>query len=84
MGKGKGALKVEVFSLGESGVGVIQKGSLAVVEEITAVVQEEEKLVPQERVQQPIATERVQRRTVDAPKPQVWEETVVVVRLGPT
>ena len=46
----KEALKVEVFSLGESGVGVTQKGALAVVEEITAVVQEEEKLVPQERV----------------------------------
>ena len=28
VGKGKGALQAEVFSLGESGVGVNQKGSL--------------------------------------------------------
>ena len=68
----KEALKAEVFFLGESGVGVNQKGSLAVVEEITAVVQEEVKLVPQERVQQ---------RTV-VPVPQFVEETVEVTSLA--
>ena len=49
------ALKGEVFSLGAPGVDVNRKGSLGdMLVGIMAVVYEEKKLVPQERVQQPI------------------------------
>ena len=66
------------LSLGEPGVDVNRKGShgdIPVREEIIGVVQEEEKLFLQERMQQP---------TVEhAPVPQIREETVEVV-LAPT
>ena len=72
-------LNAEVFSLGELGVDVNRQGSLGdfpvllVMEEIMAVVQEEEKLVPQKRVQQ--AQAAVGRALV----PQFLEETVEVL-----
>ena len=77
MGKGVGNSRgCRRRSQDEPGVGTNQKGSLGdipvppVMEEIMAVVQEEEKLIPQERVQQPT----VER----APVPQILEETVEV------